>query len=63
MHGVERLWALLCPEAPRSGSRVTLKDKEANALRILACLTSLVQSDGQISPCILKDIDPLGLMP
>ena len=41
MHGVERLWALLCPEAPRSGSRVTLKDKEANALRNLARLTSL----------------------
>ena len=42
MRGVERLWALLCPEAFRSGSRVTVKDKEVNALRNLARLTSLV---------------------
>ena len=38
---VERIWALLRPEALRSGSSVTLKDKEANALRNLARLTSL----------------------
>ena len=42
MRGVERLSALLCPEAFRSGSRVTVKDKEVNALRNLARLTSLV---------------------
>ena len=42
MRGVERLWALLCPEAFRSGSRVTVKDKEVNALRNLARLTSLI---------------------
>ena len=42
MCGVERIWVLSCPEALRSGSSVTLKDKEANALRNLARLTSLV---------------------
>ena len=41
MRGVKRVWVLLCPEALRSGSSVTLKDKEANALRNLARLTSL----------------------
>ena len=40
--GVERFWAFDGPEAPRTGSSVALKDKEANALRNLAHLTSLV---------------------
>ena len=44
MRGVERLLALLCPEAFRSGSRVTVKDKEVNALRNLARLTSLLKT-------------------
>ena len=39
--GVERFWALYCPEALGIGSSVALKDKEANALRNLARLTSL----------------------
>ena len=42
MRGVERVWVLLRQEALRSGSSVALKDKEANALRNLARLTSLV---------------------
>ena len=41
MRGVERVWVLLRQEALRSGSSVALKDKEANALRNLARLTSL----------------------
>ena len=43
MRGVERVWVLLRQEALRSGSSVALKDKEANALKNLARLTSLVQ--------------------
>ena len=43
MRGVERVWVLLRQEALRSGSSVALKDKEANALRNLARLTSLHQ--------------------
>ena len=43
MHGVERVWVLLRQEALRSGSSVALKDKEANALRNLARLTSLIR--------------------
>ena len=45
MRGVERVWVLSCPEALRSGSSVTLKDKEANALRNLGRLTSLGQTE------------------
>ena len=45
MRGVERVWVLSCPEALRSGSSVALKDKEANALRNLARLTSLAPTD------------------
>ena len=44
MRGVECFWALLCPEALRSGSSLTLKDKEANALRNLGRLTSLIST-------------------
>ena len=44
MRGVERVWVLLRQEALRSGSSVTLKDKEANALRNLARLTSLIMT-------------------
>ena len=41
MRGVERVWVLLILEALGSGSRVALKDKEANALRNLTHLTSM----------------------
>ena len=40
--GVERFWAFNGPEALRTGSSEALKDKEANALRNLVRLTSLV---------------------
>ena len=40
--GVELFWAFNCQEALGTGSSVALKDKEANALRNLARLTSLV---------------------
>ena len=42
--GVERFWALYCPEALGIGSSVALEDKEANALRNLARLTSLIDT-------------------
>ena len=48
MRGVERVWVLLRQEALRSGSSVALKDKEANALRNLARLTSLGRTKEQI---------------
>ena len=44
MRRVERIWALLRLEALRSGSSVTLKDKEPNAFRNLARLTGLVEN-------------------
>ena len=42
--GVERFWAFNGPEALWTGSSEALKDKEANALRNLARLTSLAEN-------------------
>ena len=42
--GVERFWAFNGPEALRTGSSEALKDKEANASRNLARLTSLTKT-------------------
>ena len=50
--GVERFWALYCPEALGIGSSVALEDKEANALRNLARLTSLVISHPPSGPSL-----------
>ena len=42
--GVELFWAFYWQEALGTGSSVALKDKEANALRNLARLTSLAEN-------------------
>ena len=43
MSGVERFWALFCPEVLGIRSSVAPKDKESNALQNLARFTSLSQ--------------------
>ena len=54
--GVERFWALYCPEALGIGSSVALKDKEANALRNLARLTSLLWGEHFVSSKLEKKL-------